>query len=89
MGYRELRKEYNKINKETLWKVMKIHDVGGKLLDEVNGMYVISLPYVKVKWVESERLRSDSGVRQGCSLSPWLFIHEKCENGNGDDKSEI
>ena len=49
MGYRELRKEYNKINKETLWKVMKIHDVGGKLLDEVNGMYVISLPYVKVK----------------------------------------
>ena len=36
-------------------------------------MYVDSSACVRVKGVESERFRVDSGVRQGCIMSPWLF----------------
>ena len=34
---------------------------------------VDSLAYIRVKGGESELFRIDSGVRQGCITSPWLF----------------
>ena len=39
--------------------------MGGKLLNGIKNMYV--------KGGESECFRIDSGVRQGCIMSPWLF----------------
>ena len=36
-------------------------------------MYVDSLACVRVKGGEPECFRIDSGVRQGCIVSPWLF----------------
>ena len=36
-------------------------------------MYVDSTACVRVKGSESDRFRIDSGVRQGCIMSPWLF----------------
>ena len=46
---------------------------GGKLLNGIKSMYVDSLACVSVKEGESERFRIDSGMRQGCIMSPWLF----------------
>ena len=48
-------------------------DAGGKLLDEIKSMYVDSLACVRVKGGVSERFTIDSGVRQGCIMSPWPF----------------
>ena len=39
----------------------------------VSRVYFNSLACVRVKEGESECFRIDSGVRQGCILSPWLF----------------
>ena len=36
-------------------------------------MYVDSLACVRVKGSKSEWFKRDSGVRQGCIMSPWLF----------------
>ena len=36
-------------------------------------MYVDSLACVRVKEGVSEWFRIDSGVRQGCIMSPWIF----------------
>ena len=36
-------------------------------------MYVNSSACVRVKGGESDRFRIDSGVRQRCITSPWLF----------------
>ena len=36
-------------------------------------MYVNSLACVRVKGGEIECFKIDSGVRQGCIMSPWLF----------------
>ena len=51
---------------------------------------------MKVQGVgESERFRIDSGVRQNCIISPWLFnVYKKCtneisKNENGEDGCEI
>ena len=45
----------------------------GKLLGGINSIYVDSLTCVRVKGVESERFRMDSGVRKDCIMFSWLF----------------
>ena len=47
-----------------------MHNVVGKLLNGIKSTYVNSLACVRVKVGESERFRIDSGVRQGCIMSP-------------------
>ena len=50
-----------------------MYDVGGKLLNGIKSMYVNSLSCVRVKRGESECLKIDCGVRQGCIMSLWLL----------------
>ena len=50
-----------------------MYDVGGKLLSGINSTYADSSAYVRIKGDLSEQFRIDSGVRQGCIMSPWLF----------------
>ena len=58
MGFIDLEKAYDKVNKEALWQVVRMYD---------------SYNCVKVKGGEIERFRIYSGVRQGCIMSPWIF----------------
>ena len=74
MSFIDLEKAYNRVNREALWQVLRMYDVGCKLLSEVKSMYVDSCSVCfRVKGDEYERFRIDSGVRQGCIMSPWLF----------------
>ena len=47
--------------------------MGGELLNDIKSVYVNSLSCVRVKGRDSECFRIDSGVRQECIASPWLF----------------
>ena len=42
-------------------------------MNGVKSIYVDSSACVRIKEGESEQFRIDSGVRQGCIMSPWLF----------------
>ena len=44
----------------------------GEDLSGIKTMYV-DISAMSVKGGESERFSIDSGVRQGCIISPWLF----------------
>ena len=35
VSFMDLEKAYDKVNREVLWQVLKIYDVGGKLLNEI------------------------------------------------------
>ena len=49
VGYMDLEKTYNRVyNKEALWQVLRMYEVGGKLLSRVKGMYVDSSACVRV-----------------------------------------
>ena len=48
-------------------------DRGGKLFNRIKSMHVESLACVRVKGGDSDRFWTDSGVRQGCIMSPCLF----------------
>ena len=53
--------------------MLRRYDVGGKLISGIKSMYIDSSACVRVKVDESKRFKIDSGVRQGCIMSPWLL----------------
>ena len=68
-----VREVYDSVNREALWQVLRMHDVGDKLLGGIKSIYVDSLACVRVKEGVSEWFKIDSGVRQGCIMSTWIF----------------
>ena len=38
VGFIDLEKAYDRVNRETLWQVMRTYDVGGKLLNCIKSM---------------------------------------------------
>ena len=73
MGFMVLEKAYDRVDRETLWQVLRMYDVSGKLLNGIKSVYVANLDCVRVKGGESECFRIDSGDRQVCIMSHWLF----------------
>ena len=63
LGFKDLEKAYDRINRETLWQVLRMYGMGGKLLSGIKSIYVDSSACVRVKGGESEWFRIDSGVR--------------------------
>ena len=49
VGFMDLGKVYDKVNRETIWQMMTIYDVDGKLLNGIKNMNVNSLASVRVK----------------------------------------
>ena len=64
-----------------------IYSVGGRLLNGIKRMYDDSEACVRINGVKSDWFSINSGVRQGCVMSPWLFIfvygwgYERIEGG--------
>ena len=69
----DLEKAYYRVNREALLQVLRIYDVGGKLSGGIKSVYVDSSACIRVKGSMSEQFRIDSGVKQSCIISPWLF----------------
>ena len=64
---------FYRFNREALWQVLRMYDMGNKLLSGIKSMYIGSSACVRVKGCKNEQLRIDSGLRQRCIISPWLF----------------
>ena len=57
VGFMDLKKAYNRVNREALWEVLRMYNVGGKLLNGIRSVYVHSLACVRVKGCGSECFR--------------------------------
>ena len=40
VDFQDLEKASDRINRETLWHILRMYDVGGKLLNGIKSMYV-------------------------------------------------
>ena len=78
VNFIDLEKACDTLNREALWQVLRMYDVGGKLLSVIKNMYGDGSACVRVKGGETERFRIESGVRQGfsyplgCSMYIWI-----------------
>ena len=73
MAFVDLEKAYNNVSREKLWVVLDKYGIKGKLLRAIQALYVGSKACVKVGGLTSQEFEVGRGVRQGCTLSPWLF----------------
>ena len=75
VGFIDLEKAYDRVNREALWQVLRMYDVGGggRLLGGIKSVYVDSLARVRVKWGESERFKIDKWDEIGLHHVPLAF----------------
>ena len=73
VGFLDVEKAYDRVNREALWQVPRTYDVSDKLLNRFKSIYVGSLSCVRVSGGKIEFFRIDRGLRLGCIMSPQFF----------------
>ena len=72
MAFVDLEKVYDNVNRGKLWKALEEYGVQGKLLRAIQALYEGGKACVKVGQSKTEMFDVQKGVRQGCTLFPWL-----------------
>ena len=70
----DLEKAYDRVPRDKLWKVLQEYDVDGQLLRTIKSFYCRLEVCVRVNGKQSKPFHVGVGLRQGCVLSPLLFI---------------
>ena len=70
----DLEKAYDRVPREKLWKVLQEYGIDGHLLVAIKSLYRCSKVCVRVSSNKSKSFNVGVGLRQGCVLSPLLFI---------------
>ena len=70
----DLKKAYDRVPRDKLWKVLQEYGVDGQLLRAIKSFYCRPEVCVRVNGKQSKPFHVGVGLRQGCVLSPLLFI---------------
>ena len=68
--FMDLTKAYNSVDRKAFVSILKSYKVPDHLIDIVKEMYTSTWCQVKTAEASSEEFKVESGVRQGCVLSP-------------------
>ena len=74
MCFVDLEKAFDHVPHGILWEVLREYGVGGPLLRAVRSLYDRSRSLVRIDGSKSDLFPVHVGLRQGCPLSPVLFI---------------
>ena len=72
-AFMDLEKVYDTIDRHSMWQMLRVYGVGGKLLKAVQSVYVDSRACVRVGNDVTEWFPVNVELRQGCVISPWWF----------------
>ena len=73
LGFLDIEKAYDRVNREMLGKVLGKIGLSAKITNIVRSMYVDTRAKYRLGDIETDWVKSERGVRQGCILSPTLF----------------
>ena len=73
VAFIDLEKAYDRVNRVKLWEALRQAQVEEGLVRAVQSLYMECEARVKVGEKQLEWFNVDQGVRQGCTLLPWLF----------------
>ena len=74
IAFVDLEKAYDRVDRGLLWGVLEEYGVSGSLIRAIASLYSKSRSCVRVLGRKSEYFSVGAGLRQGCVLSPLLFI---------------
>ena len=67
-------KAFHKINREALFKAMEKMNIPQKYINVIKAMYTNTKFNITMEGQTSSWLEQETGIRQGCPLSPYLFL---------------
>ncbi|MHB9337741.1 RNA-directed DNA polymerase, partial [Fusobacterium pseudoperiodonticum] len=70
----DLEKAYDLVPRNKLWGVLEEYEINGQLLAAIKSLYKCPKVCVRVNGIKSRSFTVGVGLRQGCVLSPLLFI---------------
>ena len=73
MAFVDLRKAYDSIPRESLWRILRVYGVHAKLIELLEDLHTGTQAAVRMGGSVSEWFDVRGGVRQGCVIAPMLF----------------
>ena len=67
-------KAFDKVNHDKLLQAIQSYNVPEKLMKLLKSLYEAPEFYVEIEGITSQYKTQSTGIRQGCPLSPYLFI---------------
>jgi exonuclease III len=74
ISFVDLEKAYDRVDRRLMWKTLEEYSVDRQLIGAIASLYSDSKSCVRILGRKSEMFRVGAGLRQGCVLSPLLFI---------------
>ena len=74
VNFLDYEKAFDSIDRGTIWKILRHHGIPVKLVELIQSMYEGSRCRVIHEGQLTDSFEIMTGVRQGCLLSPFLFI---------------
>lgn len=73
VAYLDIKKAYDKVNRNILWKRLREKGMSGKIIRVIQQMYERVENTVMFEEMEGEKYNVEMGVKQGCVMSCILF----------------
>ena len=67
-------KAFDKVSHEWLFRSLEAMWIPADLIDIIRELYKYPELYVEIDKIKSNKATQATGIRQGCPLSPYLFI---------------
>ena len=74
LNFIDFEKAFDSIHRETLWKIMELYGVPSKISTVIKRLYQNNEICVTNNGLQSDWVRIESGVKQGCGMSGFLFL---------------
>ena len=73
LAFLDVKKAYDRVDRDTLWRVLSELGYEGKFLHVLQQLYKNTTAIAALGEVTSDKIPLNVGLKQGCVLSPMLF----------------
>jgi hypothetical protein len=74
INFVDFKKAFDSVHRESLWQIARLYGIPQRFINVFQSLYDDSRCCVKTESGATDFFRIDTGVRQGCILSPFLFL---------------
>lgn len=74
LNFLDFEKAFDKVNRQMLWKILKLYGTPNNIIKIIRLIYDDYAAKVDINGELTRDIKINSGVRQGCILSPILFL---------------